>query len=119
MLRARTTRFRRVERVRRRPEYMAIYEQGRSMSGRLMTVFVLANGGPGPRLGIAATRKFGAAVTQPRQAPRARVFRRNKPPAGSTSSSSPGGRCSRPTSAHVEADYLAALERRARRPRGA
>ena len=56
------------ERIRRRPEFERVYNAGAKAHGRFMTVFVLPNGGTAPRLGVAATRKIGPAVDQPRQA---------------------------------------------------
>ena len=49
------------------------------MSGRLGTFFLLSTGQPVGRLGIAATRKFGPAVSRNRAKRLIRdVFRRNK-----------------------------------------
>jgi len=59
-------RFRPEERIRRRAEYVAVYDRGRKIGGRLMTVFLLENSLSRPRLGIAATRKFGSAVQRNR-----------------------------------------------------
>lgn len=110
---AQDTRYRRVERVRRRPEYVAIYEQGRKQSGRLMTVFVQANGLDRPRLGIAATRKLGPAVDRNRAKRLVReVFRRNKPAGGFDIVVIPRRELLEADYAHVEADFLRILARR-------
>jgi ribonuclease P protein component len=110
---AQDARLRRVERVRRRPEYEAIYEQGRRQSGRLMTVFILANDLGRARLGIAATRKLGAAVVRNRAKRMVReAFRRNKPRGGLDIVVIPRRELLKADYAHVEADFLAILTRR-------
>jgi ribonuclease P protein component len=102
-----------VERVRRRPEYEVIYEQGRRQSGRLMTVFVLANDLGRARLGIAATRKLGGAVVRNRAKRLVReAFRRNKPTGGLDIVVIPRRELLEADYAHVEADFLATLARR-------
>jgi len=113
-------RFRPEERIRRRTEYVAIYDRGRKIGGRLMTVFVMENGGSRPRLGIAATRKYGAAVQRNRAKRLVReVFRRHKPSLGLDIVVIPRREMLGADFQRVEADYLAALDRRARRPRDA
>jgi ribonuclease P protein component len=44
-------------RLAKRAEFLRVYEQGRRIEGRLMTVFILPNGGPLQRVGITATKK--------------------------------------------------------------
>jgi ribonuclease P protein component len=67
------------ERIRRRPEFERVYKSGAKAHGRFMTVFVLANGGAWPRLGVAATRKIGSSVDRSRAKRLAReIFRRHK-----------------------------------------
>ena len=71
------------ERIRRRPEFERVYNEGARISGRFMTVFLLATERPGPRFGVAATRKLGGAVVRNRAKRLSReLFRRHKPQAG-------------------------------------
>ena len=71
--------FRPNERIRRRAEYLQIYDRGAKTHGRYLTLFTLSNGLPVGRLGIAATRKLGGAVERNRAKRLIReVFRRNK-----------------------------------------
>ena len=108
-------RFRPEERVRRRADYVAVYDRGRKIGGRLMTVFVLENGQERPRLGIAATRKYGSAVERNRAKRLVReVFRRHKPADSLDIVVIPRREMLGADYARVEADYLAALERRAK-----
>jgi ribonuclease P protein component len=53
-------------RIRRRPEFLTVYEHGVRIRARLMTVFALRNPLGHSRLGIAATRKLGGAVVRNR-----------------------------------------------------
>ena len=71
------------ERVRRRPEFLQTYEQGRKHHARFMTMFARECSQPVARLGVSATRKFGPAVVRNRAKRRAReLFRHNKPMPG-------------------------------------
>lgn len=71
-------RFGPASRVRRRKDYLAAYDNGRRVTGALMTVFFHQNSTGEPRLGIAATRKIGGATGRNRAKRRVReVFRRN------------------------------------------
>jgi len=71
-------RFRPGQRIRRRSEFLRVYERGRKMHGRLLTVFVLPTDLDASRLGISATRKFGNAVQRNLAKRRIReVFRRH------------------------------------------
>ena len=113
-------RFRPEERIRRRAEYTAVYDRGRRVPGRLMTIFLLENSLARPRLGIAATRKFGPAVQRNRAKRLVReVFRRHKPPEGLDIVVVPRREMIGADYQRVEAEYVAVLERRARRHRGA
>jgi len=101
------------ERVRKRPEFLANYERGSRSSSRLMTVFVLANGGTTGRLGIAATRKLGNAVQRNRAKRLVReAFRRHKPEAGLDIIVVPKREMLVADYRTVEADYCAILLRR-------
>jgi len=76
-------RFRAQEHIRAREEFEAVYNDGRRVSGGLMTLFVGSNNRNITRLGIAATRKIGGAVVRNRAKRLAReVFRHHKPEAG-------------------------------------
>jgi ribonuclease P protein component len=113
-------RFRPDDRVRRRAEYVAIYDRGRRMSGRLMTVFLLENDRKRPRLGIAATRKFGSAVQRNRAKRLVReAFRRHKLETGLDIVVIPRREMLEADYRRVEADYLSVLNRRNRKHHGA
>jgi ribonuclease P protein component len=114
------------ERVRRRPEFERIYNQGARINGRFMTVFVLPNGGNRPRFGVAATRKLGSAVKRNRVKRLSReLFRRHKVAAGLDIVIVPRREMLDAPFSSLELDYDAALARRdregprpARPPRG-
>jgi ribonuclease P protein component len=113
-------RFRPEERIRRRAEYLAVYDHGRRVPGRLMTVFLLENSLSRPRLGIAATRKYGSAVERNRAKRLVReVFRRHKPAVGIDIVVVPRREMIDADDVRVETEYVAVIDRRARRPRGA
>jgi ribonuclease P protein component len=59
-------RFRPEQRIRRRPEFQKAYSQGTRVHGPLLTMFVLRNGRPLSRLGVAATKRIGGAVVRNR-----------------------------------------------------
>ena len=109
----------RAERVRRRPEFERIYNQGVRIHGRFMTVFVFPNGGSAPRFGVAATRKLGSAVERNRAKRLSReMFRREKLPAALDIVIVPRREMLDASFSSLETDYHAALERRDReRPR--
>jgi ribonuclease P protein component len=68
------------EHVRKRADFELIYKMGFKRSGRLMTMFTRERETGPARLGIAATRKMGAAVERNRAKRLVReLFRRHKP----------------------------------------
>jgi ribonuclease P protein component len=80
-----------------------------------MTLFVVANGGTVSRLGIAASRKFGAAVERNRAKRLAReIFRRHKIKTGLDVIVVPRREMLDASFASLESDYAHALDRRHR-----
>ncbi len=72
--------FLKIEHVRKRADFELIYKTGFKRSGRLMTMFTRDREAGSARLGIAATRKMGAAVERNRAKRLAReLFRHHKP----------------------------------------
>ena len=68
------------EHVRKRADFELIYKTGTKRSGRLMTMFTRPREEGVARLGIAATRKMGAAVARNRAKRVVReLFRHHKP----------------------------------------
>ena len=68
------------EHVRKRADFELVYKTGFKRSGRLMTMFTMEREAGPPRLGIAATRKMGAAVERNRAKRLVReLFRHHKP----------------------------------------
>ena len=103
------------QRIRRRPEFERVYNQGARIHGRFMTVFVLPNGGTSPRFGVAATRKLGSAVKRNRAKRLSReLFRRHKVAAGLDIVIVPRREMLDAPFSSLETDYRAALERRDR-----
>lgn len=67
------------ERIRRRPEFLRVQQQGIRRRGRYLTLFTLPNGMDVARLGIIATRRVGGAVRRNRAKRRIReLFRHRK-----------------------------------------
>jgi ribonuclease P protein component len=101
------------ERIRRRPEFERVYNEGTRISGRFMTVFLLANGREAQRCGVAATRKLGPAVERNRAKRLAReIFRRHKVAPGYDIVIVPRREMLDAPFASLEADYDRAIERR-------
>lgn len=104
--------FRAHEHIRARQEFQHIYDTGRRLSGRLMTLFVSPNGTSEPRLGIAATRKIGSAVVRNRAKRLAReLFRHHKPPGGLDIVVIPRREMVDASYVTLEAEFRALLER--------
>lgn len=101
------------ERIRRRPEFERVYNEGARVSGRFLMLFVLATGRSTPRFGVAATRKLGNAVERNRAKRLAReLFRRHKIAIGYDIVVVPRREMLDAPFASLEADYVQALERR-------
>ena len=107
----------RADRVRRRPDFERAYDTGVRVHARFMTVFIVPNREVHSRFGVAATRKLGSAVVRNRAKRRAReLFRRHKLAAGLDIVIVPRREMLDAPFTSLEADYLAALERRDREP---
>jgi ribonuclease P protein component len=103
----------RTQRMRRRAEFERAYTTGVRVHGRLLTLFVVPNGRDVSRLGVAATRKLGAAVERNRAKRLAReLFRRHKVTSGLDIVIVPRRELLDAPFATVEDDYLGALARR-------
>jgi ribonuclease P protein component len=59
-------RFPKNRRVRRRGEFQQVFDRGRRVHGKFVTVLLLPNNLPASRLGIVASRKLGGAVARNR-----------------------------------------------------
>jgi ribonuclease P protein component len=100
------------DKLRRRAEFTRVYERGARLHGRFMTCFVLPNGLDSPRLGIAASRKIGTAVTRNKAKRRIReLFRTNKPLKTIDIVFVPRREMVTAAWSDLEADYRAALQR--------
>ena len=67
------------ERLRRRPEFLAVQRRGARSRGRYLTLLGLPNGLDVTRLGVVASRRLGKAVRRNRSKRLAReLFRLNK-----------------------------------------
>lgn len=100
------------ERVRRRPEFLHAYEQGRKHHARYMTMFACQSTAATARLGVSATRKFGPAVVRNKAKRRARaLFRQHKPMPGVDLVIIPRRGFDTVAFAELVADYLGVLRR--------
>jgi ribonuclease P protein component len=71
--------FPREERLRKRREYIRVYERGARFKTRLFFIYLLENGLPYSRLGVTVSRKVGKTVVRNQLKRRFReVFRKNK-----------------------------------------
>lgn len=70
-------------RIRRRSEFLRVYDRGTKVHGRFMTLFAYPNHLDYSRLGVSATRKIGGAVQRNRAKRRMReLFRTSGLPSG-------------------------------------
>lgn len=102
--------------MRRRAEFVRVQQQGRRVSGRFVTLLVLANDGTAPRLGLIASRKLGPAVARNRAKRRLReLFRRHRETLGPHAAldivAIPRRELSAAPFADVEADFVTTLRR--------
>lgn len=72
-------RLRRAERIRRRKEYLHLYDRGTRITGRFLVGYFARSSRPWSRVGITVSRKVGKPVRRNRVKRRLKeVFRRNK-----------------------------------------
>lgn len=73
-------RFSSTVRLKARPEFLIVQEQGHRVATKYVTLLGMANGRPSDRLGLIASRKFGNAVARNRAKRRLReIFRHQEP----------------------------------------
>src|SRR5262249_12590615 len=102
----------RSERILVRADFERVYNRGARTHSRYFTLFLLPNQLPHARLGIAATRKLGGAVTRNRAKRLIReVFRRNKITPGFDVVVVPKRELLDASLTAFESDYLHQLER--------
>ncbi len=105
-------RLTRLERVRRRAEFDRIHSTGVRARGRYFTILILPNGSSTPRLGVAASRRLGGAVSRNRAKRLVReLFRRSKVAAGVDVVVIPKVELLEAGFGSVEADYHSTLRR--------
>jgi len=109
------------ERLRRQPEFRAVFDQGRRVNGRFMTVLLRPNQLPVARLGVVASKKLGGAVQRNRAKRLVRdIFRRHKlepAAAGHDIVVIPRRELLDAAISALETDYQAVLRRESRRGR--
>lgn len=106
-------RFRAAEHIRRRADFEQVYAEGLKVSGRYMMVFLRRTEGSTPRLGIAATRKMGGAVTRNRAKRRVReLFRQHRPDSALDIVVVPRRELVDAPFASLETEFLTLLDRR-------
>ena len=108
--------FKADDRVRRRADFVRVQQQGRRVSGRFVTLLILANDCTAPRLGLIASRKLGSAVARNRAKRRLReLFRRHRGALGENAAvdivAIPRRELIAAPFADVEADFVSALRR--------
>ena len=113
-------RFETRDRLRKRAEFTRVQTGGRRVSGRFVTLLILANDGTAPRLGLIASRKLGPAVARNRAKRRLRdLFRRHRGALGDHAPldivAIPRREICGAPFADVEADFLNTLRRCGRR----
>ena len=101
------------EHVRKRSDFELIYKTGFKRSGRLMTMFTMEREAGPARLGIAATRKMGAAVERNRAKRLVReLFRHHKPATALDVVVVPRREMLDATYDRIEAEYCALMARK-------
>lgn len=111
-----SNRFQADDRLRKRADFVRVQQQGRRVTGRFVTLLILANDCTAPRLGLIASRKLGPAVMRNRAKRRVReLFRRHRgllgPGAALDIVAIPRRELSAAPFSDVEADFLNALRR--------
>lgn len=100
------------ERLRRRPEFLKVQQNGVRTRGRYLTLFILPNNLDVSRLGIVATRRHGGAIRRNRVKRLVReIFRCNKCRPGLDIVVLPRPGCLDVSLLTLESDYRAVFRR--------